>query len=178
MSIISLHSPLFNLQFTFLTDSNGSTFIRYREDLGLKTNKGGLKHRKIYPKVVDIYPIQDKCRCPVHNILIYIFLLPANRKNTVFYLQPHHKFSPGKWYHDKAVRSNKLRDVIKEITKKAGIQGFSSNHSLCSTCATTSYQSNVDEPLIQEITGHCSLAVRSYKRTCDSQRRMASNCIF
>ena len=43
----NLRSRPFHSQFQFLYDGDGKQFIRYTEDLGLKTNKGGLKHRKI-----------------------------------------------------------------------------------------------------------------------------------
>lgn len=105
-------------------------------------------------------------------------MLPEKRKNSAFYLKPHTKFSPESWYFDRAVGSNTLRNTIKELVNKAGLPGFYSNRSLRSTCATTLYQNDVDEQLIQKITGHHSLAVRSYKRTSDNQRKMASNCIF
>ena len=68
--------------------------------------------------------------------------------------------------------------VVKEIAKKAGLPGFYSNHSLHSTSATKLYQGNFDEQLIQEVMGHRSLAVRSYKRTSNLQCKNASNCIF
>ena len=58
------------------------------------------------------------------------------------------------------------------------MSGFYSNHSLRSTCATKLYQKNVDEHLIQEQTGHISLAIRSYKRTCDAQCNFVSNWVF
>ena len=73
---------------------------------------------------------------------------------------------------------NRLRDTIKDICKTANLPGFFSNHSLRSTAATKMYQCDIDEQLIQEITGHRSLAVRSYKRTSLSQRKHASNSIF
>ena len=60
---------------------------------------------------------------------------------------------------------------------KAGFPGFYMNHSLRSTAATRMCRSNIDEQLIMKITGHCSLAVRSYKRTSDSQHKLASNCM-
>ena len=44
------------------------------------------------------------------------------------------KFSPGSWYFDRAVGSNTLRNTIKELAKKAGLPGFYSNRSVCSTC--------------------------------------------
>ena len=174
----ALCSPPFNSQFEFLHDSEGSVFLRYSEESGFKTNKGGLKHRKVEPKVVDVYPIEDIKKCPVRLILKYLSKLSKDRKCEAFYLSPHRKFSETSWYFDKAVGENKLRETVKETCKRAGLPGFFTNHSLCSTCATKLYHCNIDEQLIQEIIGHRSLSVRSYKRTCDSQRKVASNCIF
>ena len=47
-----LQSIGFNLQFLFLHDDEGQIFIRYFKDICWKTNKGGLKHRKVDPKQV------------------------------------------------------------------------------------------------------------------------------
>ena len=174
----SLRAPPFQSQFTYIRDNSGDIVIRYSEDIGTKTNKGGLKHRKVEPKVVDIYSIENQDRCPVRLITKYLELLPSDRKCTAFYLQPREKFRPGLWYFDKPVGENKFRELVKELCKSTGLPGYYTNHSLRSTSATCMYQSNIDEQIIQEITGHRSLAVRSYKRTSDSQRKMASNCIF
>ena len=62
-----------------------------------------------------------------------------------------------------------MRDTVKELCIKAKISGFHSNHSLRSTSATKLYQKDVEEQLIQEITGHRSVAIRSYKCTSDCQ---------
>lgn len=174
----SLRSPPFDSQFKFIRNNSGETVLRYSEEIGSKTNKGGLKHRKVEPKVVDVYAIEDKLRCPLTIISTYLDRLPVQRTCKAFYLQPRKKFRPGMWYLDKPVSENKLRDVIKDICESAGLPGFYTNHSLRSTSATTMYQGDIDEQIIQEITGHRSLAVRSYKRTCDKQRKEASNCIF
>ena len=82
------------------------------------------------------------------------------------------------WYLDRPVGIKKLSNVIKDMCETAKLPGFYTNHSLRSSAATVMYRANLDEQLIQEITGHRSLAIRSYKRTCSSQRKMASNCIF
>ena len=103
-----LRSPPFSSQFEFLHDSSGSIFIRYSEDLGLKTNKGGLKHRKVDPKVVDIFPTPNASRCPMHLIITYLSMLPKERKCKAFYLQPGKKYSPGNWFLDKPAGANKL----------------------------------------------------------------------
>ena len=72
---------------------------------------------------------------------------------------------------DRPCGANKLREVIKDLCNAVGIQGYFTNHSLRSTSATCLYENNVDEQIIQEITGHRSLAVRSYKRTCENNVR-------
>ena len=77
----SLRSVPFNSQFQFLTDSHGETFLRYSEDASLKTNKGGIKHRKIEPKVVDVWPTENE-RCPVKLLQYYMSLLPQMVKQT------------------------------------------------------------------------------------------------
>ena len=174
----ALRSPPFSSQFNFSRDSDGEIFLRYKEDIGLKTNKGGIKHRKIDPKEVDIYAIENVNRCPLRIIMFYLSMLPQDRKSQAFYLQPRKKIVNKCWFLDRPAGQNKLRDVVKEMCKDAGLPGFYTNHSLRSTSATRMYRANIDEQLIQEITGHRSLAVRSYKRTCDKQRKFASNCIF
>ena len=71
-----------------------------------------------------------------------------------------------------------MRSFVKDLTYKAGIPDFYTNHSLRSTGCTRMYNNDIDENVIQEISEHRSLAVRSYKHTCESQREMATKCIF
>ena len=40
------------------------------------------------------------------------------------------------------------------------------------------YHSGIDKQIIQEITGHRSQAVRSYKRTSDDQKHYASQVVL
>ena len=172
-----MRAPPFRSQFRFLHDEDGQIFLRYDEEIGFKTNKGGLKHRKIEPKQVDVYPVQNPDRCPLRLFLKYLSLLPVNRNCEKLYLQPRKKYVPDIWYLDRPAGENKLCDVVKEMCKKAGLPGFYSNHSLRGTAARM-YRCNIDEQLIQEIMGHRSIAVRQYKRTSSNQRKIASNCIF
>ena len=173
-----LKAPPFSTQLSFMHDEQGAVFVRYYEEAGVKTNKGGLKHRKVEPKQVDMYAIEDVVRCPVRMLLTYLSKLPKDRSCTALYLQPRHKFSPDSWYFNRPVGAKKLRETVKDMCEKAGFVGFFSNHSLRSTSAIKLYRGNFDEQLIQEITGHRSLTVRSYKRTSDAQRKEASQCLF
>ena len=173
-----LRSIPFNSQFEFLHDEEGKLYFRYREDLGLKTNKGGLKNRKNQGKVVDVYPLKSIERCPVRILLLYMNKLPKNRTCNALYLQPRKKFSPKSWFLNKPVGVNTLQSVVKNMCEKGGLPGYYTNHSLRASAATRMYCNEIEEQVIQEITGHRSLAVRSYKRTCDLQRKSASNSIF
>ena len=168
----------FHSQFKFIKDSDGEIFLWYTEDIRLKTNKGGLKHRKIEAKTVDLYATANEDHCPLRAIIKYLALLPKNRMCEAFYLQPRKKFFRKAWYLNRPVGLNKLRSAVGAMCQAAGLPSHYTNHSLHSTVAMKLYQNNVDEQIIMEITGHCSMAVRSYKRTSERQRKRASRCIF
>ena len=173
-----LKAPPFSKQLTFMHDEQGVVFVRYSEESGVKTNEGGLKHRKGEPKTVDMYAITDLDRCPVRLLLTYLSKLPKDCKCHALYMQPHHKFTPESWYLDRPVGAKRLCETIKDICTEAGFPGYFTNHSLRSTSVTKLYRGHFDEQLIQEVTGHRFLAIRSYKRTSDVQRKEASNCLF
>ena len=82
----------FSSQLNFIRDSDGEIFLCYTEDIGLKTNKGGLKHRKVDPKTVDLYGSANTERCPLQAIIKYLSLLPKHRFCMAFYLQPRKKY--------------------------------------------------------------------------------------
>ena len=47
--------------------------------MGLKSNKGGLKHRKVDIKIVDMYPSANPECCPIAILSKYLSLLLSNR---------------------------------------------------------------------------------------------------
>jgi len=55
------------------------------------------------------------------------------------------------------------------MCKKAGFEGFFSNHFLRATAATRQFDKDIDERLIMLKTGHKSTAVRAYKRVSDGK---------
>ena len=128
-------------------------------------------------KSVDIYPNGLSDRCPVKIIETYLSRLPTKRKCKAFYLQPKKHYKEGEWYLDRPVGANTLREVVATVCDKAGFKGYFTNHSLRSSSATRMYHSGIDEQIIQEITGHRSNAVQSYKRTSDDQKRLASQIV-
>ena len=139
---------------------------------------GGLSVNLNHLKIIDVYQISDISRCPVRLMMRYLAKLPLTRSCQSLYLQPRKKFSPERWYLNRPVGVNTLQSVVKDVCQKAGLPGFYTNHNLRSTSATRMYRDGVDEQVIQEVTGHRSLAVRSYKRTSEAQCQLASKSIF
>ncbi len=74
----SLCSPGYDSQLQWVF-ANNKQYIKYTEDIGLKTNKGGLQHMKHKQKTVIIYPFKNRDRCPVCMYLKYVARLPHPR---------------------------------------------------------------------------------------------------
>ena len=173
----SLRSIGFNSQFSYWMDANGNPMLQYREDIGLKTNKGGLCHSKVTLKIVPFYSSANRSRCVIELFFFYHSKLPVNRN--ALYLRPLANAKPGGvWFADRAIGINTLQKTVKDMCSRAGLTGFYSNHSLRATSATRMYNADVQEQVIQEVTGHRSLAVRSYKKTSVAQKRHASDVLF
>ena len=60
----ALHGLPFHSQFKFIKDSDGEIFLRYTEDIGLKTNKGGLKHWKSRQRLWTCMPLPMRTAVP------------------------------------------------------------------------------------------------------------------
>ncbi len=173
----SLCSIRFHSQFCY-TFPDGIQHIVYSEDLGLKTNKGGLQHKKVKCKEVTIFPnLENHARCPVNIFYKYYCKLPLKCTCGALYLHPRKIFTDGAWYQDSPVGINKLRNAMKDLAKDAGLAGNFTNHSLHSTAVTHLYQGGIEEQVICELTGYHSLSVRSYKCTHDSQKSAASDVL-
>ena len=140
----ALHGLQFKSQLRFTKDTDGQVFLRCTK-----------------AKQVDMYGSDDEGRCPLCIILKYLSLLPKEKTSSVFYLQPRKKFFGRSWYINKPCGVNKLRDIVQDMCCEVGLPGFYSNHSSRSTACTKLYHNNIDEQIIQEISGHRSLAVHS-----------------
>ncbi len=150
-------------QFVFL---NGVRYLKYIEDIGLKTNKGGLKHRKLKPKEVLIFPDTEKReRCPVELVRKYMCKMPQVKWCNAFYLRPLKNYTSSEWYHDLPMGLNALSKVVKRLCARAGTEGHFTNHSLRASSVTRMYQGGIQEKVISEVSGHRSLAVREYQHT-------------
>ena len=153
-------------------------YLRYIEDLS-KNHPGGLKGRKVAPKVVIHHAnLDNPKRCFVRLFQHYRELCPEDAPPHAFYLQPSRTPTSTCWYSKCPLGHTTLGKTVTRLCKSAGIEGYKTNHSLRATATSRLYQSGVDEQLVMERTGHRSLeGVRSYKRTSDEQREALSDIL-
>ena len=155
-------------------------YLLYTEDVS-KNHPGGLKGRKIKPKIVCHHAnVSNPKRCFVRLYKLYNSHCPPNRPDNAYYLRPV-KSPAGEdfWYTTQPLGHCTLDTTIKRMCKQAGIPGYHTNHSLRATTATRLHQSGcVEEQEIMERTGHRSNeAVRSYKRTSREQLEQVSDIL-
>lgn len=99
-------------------------------------------------------------RCPVQTIKSY--LLHLNREVEFLFQQPRAKstrFNPEEdsvWFERKVLGHNTLENMLENMSQRAGIQPYSTNHSLRATTVTVLSSENVETRQIQAVTGHKS----------------------
>ena len=164
-------------QLSFETNSAGVKCLVYREDTVTKTNRGGLRDMKKERKIVWIKPNGNALRCPVRIVGKYISLLPKTGLKPNLYLHSLKLTKPNLWYCETPLGINKVRSVVSDMLKHAGLDGFFTNHSLRRTAATRLFRAGKNVKLIKEITGHVSNAVEKYEITSDEQRMELSSII-
>lgn len=152
-------------------------YLKYTEDIS-KNRPGGIKGRKVNPKIVYHHASENPERCFLRLFKKYIQLCPDNPDLAAFYLQPLKSPTLDRWYSTKPLGHNTISKTISRLCSAAGILGYKTNHSLRATAATRLYQSGIDEQLVMERTGHRSLeGVRAYKRTSEEQREVLSDIL-
>ena len=159
-------------------DEDGKPYLEYNEDVS-KTNSGGLAHARLKRKTVRAYEnIDQPERCPVQLFKEYMSHVPEDAPGNAFYLRPLKEPKGNVWYYKIAAGRESLGNVVANTMKRAGFEGYYTNHSLRRTCATRLYDKGFPEQLIQETTGHRSAdGVRCYKRTSSSAKRKASEIV-
>ena len=133
------------------------SYLKYTEDIS-KNHPGGLKGRKVKPKIVTHHAnIDNPARCFVRLFKLYRSLCPLDGPPNAFYLSPLKNHKTDCWFSTAPIGKFKLSKAITNMCKDCGIQGYKTNHSLRATAATRLYSSGVDEQLVMERTGHHSI---------------------
>lgn len=168
------HTSLKLSHFAIVEIDNIKT-LRYTETSS-KTYSGGISCMHVKPKVVSAFPNNvNSERCVVKLYEKYLAHRPENVNR--LYLKSLNIIKDEIWYSSQPLGINTVKKVVSQMCRKAGFNGFFSNHSLRATAATRLFQHGVEEQLVAEVTGHRSTVIRNYKRPNMTQLRNLSNII-
>ena len=117
-------------QIELVTKQGERAYLVYRKDIS-KNRPGGLKQRKMKPKVVYHHEnLDNPQRCFVRLYKLYMSLCPADHPADSFYLMPLQNPSATCWYSTRALGYHKLGTTVARLCKSAEILGYKTNHSL------------------------------------------------
>ena len=165
---------------TIIHSSNRETWWKTLCWRCVKNDPGGLKGRKIKPKIVYHHANNERPeRWFIRLYKLYNSWCPADRPDHAYYLKPLQKPKNEFWHSNQPVGHYKLDATISRMCKDAGMPGHHTNHSLRASAATRLHQFGcVEEQKIMERTGHRnSEAVRSYKRSSNEQLQQLSDIL-
>ena len=148
--------------------------------LSTKNHTGGLDGSEDHADG-KIFSSPGSKRCPVQTIKSYLSHL--NPEVDSLFQRPKEeslRFNPHKdsvWFEKKVLGHNTLENMLKNMSHRAGIQPYFTNHSLRATTVTILSSVNVETRQIKAVTGHKSDAsIESYceRPTLDQFQRMSS----
>ena len=170
--VLNLNTPLGVLRAVFFYNGKSFCLRGGKEQRGLKLSQITKSVKSVGGENVSCYTYREfgskNCQggfsslnssgsgpCHVKILDIYLSKLPTKaRENDVFYLTPLPKRllnGTKPWYTITSVGKNKLNGLLKEMCAEAEL---SSNHSLRAYRATTLFQAEIPEKLIQMRMGH------------------------
>lgn len=176
------NSEHYSLKVSQLTRVHDPDGYIYNEN-GSKNRSGGLQDFRIPNKSVPIYACPEfEEHCHVYILDFYLSKLPVEALlNDTFYMRPLPAIPPAAylpWFTKQRIGKNAIAGLMTKMCKDAGIVGPRTSHSLRVTAATSLYEKQVPEKLIQERTGHRSLgALRIYERTSVHQQEAVSRLL-
>ena len=151
----------FQREITVVDGQEDSCYI-YRE-FGSKTGKGAFNSLHLENKIVHQYQNLSGSG-PCHIQILDAYFSSQAKEKDAFYLTPNKLTDESKsWYSLVPVGRNHLGSMLKDMCAEAQVAGNFTIHSLRAYDATTLYNVNLPEKLIQERTGHQSIkAVQMY----------------
>ena len=169
--------------FRFMTKPGDDPYCVVYEEHGSKNHSGGIKDFRTENKSVTCYAIPENIpKCLVFLLNLYLKHLPMYAfEKDLLYLRPKIKYLSNvdaPWYEEKPVGRNSLGSMMKDMSTEAGIAA-KTNHSLRATGASSLFQANVLERIIQKTTGHKSVeALRTYERVSEEQCKSVSKVLM
>ena len=133
-------------QIELLEQPGERAHLKYTEDIS-KNRPGGLKHRKLKPKVVVHYANeQNPDRCFIRLFKLYKSLCPKeNLKENALYMQPLKNPTDQCWYSTKPIGHYTLDKTVAKMCSFGGKGSYRTNHSHRATAATRLYQAGVGD---------------------------------
>ena len=152
-----------------LIESCDHPYLVYTENAS-KNHTGGLRHRKVKPKIVTHYANKENpSRCFITMYKKYLSHCPLQRTTKAFYLTTLKKSTGAIWYCNVPIGHNTISKTVCRLCKSADINGFKTNQSLR---VTRLFQSGTEEQLIMDHTGHRSIdGIRAYKQVSEEQEK-------
>ena len=163
-------------QFVFGEDAAAGRFVRFLGKQS-KNNRGGLQHRHVAVK--DLKQYDSNFPKSTYKLIQTYFeaLKRCGIQEGAFYRRPLQPIAGKIRYAKVPIGVNSISQLLPNAAAAAGLKGNFTGHSGKVSCATALFQSDVDEQLIKERTGHRSDAVRIYKRTAIEQQRNISRLL-
>ncbi|XP_071142948.1 uncharacterized protein [Mytilus edulis] len=157
------------------TTSSGERYLEYSER-ATKTRTGVNSDSRAFPP--KMFEDKGNQRCPIQMYLLYAQNRPVNMKEdeAKFYVGISNKASSGEWFKNMAMGKNTIGKIVKTMAEEGGIEGRKVNHSARKTGITTLIHNGVQDTLVQQHSGHKSLAsINNYsKASINQQREMSS----
>ena len=99
-------------------------YLKYTEDVS-KNHQGGLKGRKVVPKVVYHHSnVESPQRCFVRLFKLYLEKCPSNAPPHALYLRPASTPSTQCWYSRMPLGHTTLSKTVSRLCQSAGIPGY------------------------------------------------------
>ena len=150
--------------------------------LSSKNHTGGLEGTEDHSDD-KIFAISSSPRCPVKTIKSYLsHLIPDNDALFQRPRSPSTKFDPNEtmvWYEKCVLGHNSLDNTLRNMSKRAGICPYYTNHLFRATTVTILSSNNVETRQIKAVTGHRSdTSIQSYcERPTLSQFKQISSTL-
>ncbi|XP_028401214.1 uncharacterized protein LOC114524266 [Dendronephthya gigantea] len=159
------------------TTAQGRRYFEFRRDrlLGTKNHQGGLNDNTDESDG-KMFEVVNSRRCPVKTIENFLSHLHPTQQ--VLFQRPREmstKFQPDKdeiWYSNSPLGECSLANMMKTISKAAGIIPHLTNHCVRATSVTVLSDSNVEARHIKAVTGHKSdTSIQAYNARASFQQK-------
>ncbi|XP_063441624.1 uncharacterized protein KIAA1958-like [Mytilus trossulus] len=179
------HTDMLFGDVTMKATSEGKHYLEYSERM-TKTRQGESGNtRSFAPKMFEN---PGDPRCPVNAFKEFMKRRPVDTltPDSRMYLSTLHNITPDStfppiralWFSKQPLGKNKLGDLAKTMSLKAGLTGRKVNHSARKTTVTSLLHSNVEATQIMQLTGHRNVqSINQYSSSSLEQQEKMSNIL-